>query len=138
MSKFKNENELKQKHFDFFVKFISNGNLNLHRQGLTDKDIPHLIRFLLQYPQVKTLDLSMNNIGDQGLADFAERNQTIVQADFTGNNISDNGLAVFAHKNQIVTRVNFSHNPISDQGITNFAKINQTCYNSQFSTKRLH
>lgn len=121
-----------------FVQFISNKNLDLCQQSLTDKDIPELIQFLLHYPEIKTLDLSLNNIGDQGLADFAERNLNITRVNFTGNNISDSGIAVFAYKNQVVEQVNFSHNPISDRGISNFAEINQICFNSQFSSLQLH
>jgi hypothetical protein len=121
-----------------FLQFISKGNLNLSRQELTDSDIPELIHFLLNNPDVKTLDLSLNNIGDQGIADFAERNQTTLQVNFAGNNISDLGVAVFAYKNRTVTQVNFTHNLISEEGIASFAEINQTCITSRFSKINLH
>lgn len=121
-----------------FVQYVSDENLNLCKQGLTDKDIPELILFLAQHPAVKSLDLSLNNIGDQGIADFAERNQTIIKVDFTGNNISDSGIAVFAYRNHVVEQVNFSHNLISDKGISNYAEINQTCFTTQFSAVRYH
>ncbi len=121
-----------------FLEFISKNSLNLSQQGLTDKDMPELTQFLLENPDITALNLSLNNIGDQGIADFAERNQTIIQLNFAGNNISDDGLAVFAYKNQVVKQANFSQNMISDKGITNFAKINETCYSSQFSQTQLH
>lgn len=127
--------EIKQQQF---TQHLAGENLNLSRQGFTDNDIQALIHFLVQNPHVKKLDLSLNNIGDQGVADFAERNHTILQVNFSGNNISDRGLAVFASKNQTVLQVDFSHNPISDQGISNFAQKNQTCYMSYFSTFQYH
>lgn len=131
------DREVETKQHDFF-QFVSGENLNLSRQDLSDKDIPQLVRFLLSYPAVKTLDLSLNNIGDQGISDFAERNQTTIKVNFTGNNISDMGLAVFAYKNRTVTQVNFSHNLISSRGIASFAQLNQTCITSQFSSISLH
>lgn len=121
-----------------FVQFMSQGCLNLSQQGLTDKDMPELVQFLLQHPKIKILDLSLNNIGDDGIAYFADRNQNIKQVNFRGNNIGDNGVAVFAYKNQVVELVNFSSNLISDQGVTNFARINETCFHSQFSIKQIH
>lgn len=123
--------------FDFF-KHISSDSLNLCRKGLSDKDIPALIQFLQDNPNIKTVDLSLNNIGDQGIADFAERNHTVSIVNFTGNIISDHGLAVFAYKNQTITQVNFSQNPISDQGIDTFARINHTCFTGLFSKFRCH
>ena len=131
----KNGNNAKQHRF---IEFIEKNCLNLSRQNLTDKDIPELTKFLFENPDITTLNLSLNNIGDRGIADFAERNQTIVQLNFSGNNISDDGLAVFAYKNQVVKQANFSHNMISHKGITNFAKINEICFTSQFSQTQLH
>ena len=124
-----------------FSRFIFGHHLNLSCQGLFDKDIPEIIRFLYhQHPQpkIKSIDLSLNNIGDQGIADFAERNHTILVANFAGNMISDLGLAVFAYKNQTITEVNFSHNLISNKGIHHFAEKNYTCYSSRFSTVQYH
>lgn len=114
------------------------GSLNLRMKNLTDDDIPELIQFLMEYPDVQTLDLSLNNIGDRGVAEFAERNQTIIQVNFAGNNIGDRGVAAFAYKNQTVKQINFSNNLITEQGISNFAEINQTCYTSQFSKIQFH
>lgn len=121
-----------------FIQFVSNNSLDLSRQSLTDKDMPEIVQFLLQNPNVKTLDLSLNNIGDEGIAYFAERNQNIKRVNFEGNNISDQGVVVFAYKNQTVEQVNFSQNLISDRGINNFIEINETCLHSQFSTTQLH
>jgi uncharacterized membrane protein len=121
-----------------FVAFIDDENLNLSRQDLTDKDIPDLIRFLRQYPTITSLNLSLNNIGDQGLADFAERNQTVVHVNFAGNIISDGGVALFAYKNMVVEQVNFSHNRITEDGISNFMQINEICHTTQFSKVKLH
>ena len=121
-----------------FVQFIVDDYLNLSRQGLTDKNIPELTRFLLDHPGVTILNLSLNNIGNQGLADFAERNLSIINANFSGNIISDSGVAVFAYKNHMIEHVNFSHNLISDKGILAFAQINKTCSSTQFSTVNLH
>jgi|GEM_PF-4726205 hypothetical protein len=133
-----NEEKISAPRLHRFFQHVSNNNLDLSRQNLTDKDMPEIIQFLLQNPNVKALDLSLNNIGDEGIAYFAERNQHIISANFEGNNISDQGVAVFAYKNQAVEEVNFSHNLISDQGISNFVKINEICLHSQFSTIQLH
>lgn len=121
-----------------FSSNIFGSNMNLSYQNIDDKDIPELLQFLLEHPSIKTLDLSLNNIGDKGVADFVERNQTINYVNFSGNNIGDTGLAIFAYKNQVVTKVNFSLNPISEKGIYQFAQINEVCYTSQFSKNQLH
>jgi hypothetical protein len=121
-----------------FVQFISKENLNLCRQGLTDEDMPEIIQFLQQYPDIKTLDLSLNNLGDEGIANFAERNLTVRQVNFSGNNIGDYGLAIFAYKNHATLHVNFSYNLISEQGIANFIEINEICSSSHFSSMRSH
>jgi len=121
-----------------FVQFISKDNLNLCRQGLSDEDMPEIIHFLRQYPDIKTLDLSLNNLGDIAIASFAERNLTITQANFSGNNIGDFGLAIFAYKNHATTHVNFSYNLISEQGIANFIEINEICSSTHFSRMQSH
>src|SRR3990167_6764698 len=90
-----------------FLKHLIDHSLNLSQQNLTDQDMPEITRFLLDHPNIRSLDLSLNHIGDQGLADFTERNLVIVQVNFEGNNISDKGLAMFAYINHIITEVNF-------------------------------
>jgi hypothetical protein len=121
-----------------FAAFIFNENLDLSRQNLTDKDMIDLIHFLMLHPKIKTLNLSLNNIGDQGIADFAERNLTVTQVNFAGNIISDSGAAVFAYKNRVIEQVNFSLNPISEKGVDNFCELNEVCHASIFSKVRLH
>ncbi len=123
---------------DRFSPFLSRGKLNLSAQALTDKDIPAIIHFLRQNPEVKEIDLSFNHIGDLGLSDFAERNMTVVHVNFLGNMITDQGIALFAYKNQSVLKANFSHNLISDEGVYKFARLNNICLNSKFSTVRYH
>src|SRR3990167_10360286 len=95
--------------------------------------MPEITRFLLDHPNIRSLDLSLNHIGDQGLADFTERNLVIVQVNFEGNNISDKGLAMFAYINHIITEVNFARNRISKKGIAAFTAKNAVCYASYFS-----
>jgi uncharacterized membrane protein len=121
-----------------FVQFVSGESLNLSRQYLTDADMPDIISFIHEFPEITRLDLSLNNIGDKGITDFSERNQTVTNVNFAGNNISDHGVAVFAYKNLAVKQVNFSFNPISDKGIEHFVQINDMCSNIQFSTMRYH
>jgi hypothetical protein len=121
-----------------YTPFISKELLNLSCQNLTDNDMPGLVKFLLNNPHIKVLDLSLNHIGDEGIAYFADRNQNIKQINFEGNNISDHGIALFAYKNGIVQQANFARNLISDQGIINFSQINDTCLYCQFSVTRLH
>ena len=121
-----------------FNQYVSNKCLDLSLQGLTDVDMPELVQFLLQYPSITVLDLSLNNIGDEGISYFVDRNQNVKEVNFKGNNISDNGVAVFAYKNQVIEQVNFSHNLISDPGIVKFAKINEICSYTQFSNKQIH
>lgn len=121
-----------------FKQYLSRSKLNLSGRDLTDKDIPAVIHFLRQNPGVKEIDLSHNHIGDLGLSDFAERNMTVVHANFLGNMITDNGITLFASKNQSILRANFAYNLISDEGVYKFARINRICLNSSFSTLRLH
>jgi Ran GTPase-activating protein (RanGAP) involved in mRNA processing and transport len=121
-----------------FGPFVSGDTLNLSRQYLTDEDMRDVIHFIHQYPEITKLDLSLNNIGDKGLNDFSEKNQTITNVNFSGNNISDHGVAVFAYKNLAVKQVNFTYNPISDKGIAQFVEINDMCSSIHFSTMRYH
>lgn len=120
------------------AQYISGETLNLSRLGLTDTDMIDIMRFLYRYPEIKKLDLSLNNIGDQGLSDFSERNQTIMVVDFKGNNIGDHGIALFAYKNRTVLQADFTHNLISDKGISNYALINDVCDHTKFSTVCFH
>lgn len=121
-----------------FTQFISGDKLNLSMQRLTDADIPEIMCLLELYPYVKKIDLSLNNIGDQGILDFVEKNQTIIEANFCGNTISDRGVIVFAFKNHLITHVDFSHNLISLEGIDHFAQQNLTCLSTKFSTMQYH
>lgn len=121
-----------------FSQFLTGDKLNLSRLNLSDKDIPKIIQFLRQHPDVKEIDLSLNNIGDLGLADFAERNMTIMHANFLGNMITDTGVALFAFKNQCVIEANFSQNLISTEGVYKFANMNQVCVMSHFSSVKYH
>lgn len=100
--------------------------------------MPEIIQLLHQNPDITRLDLSLNNIGDQGIAAFSERNQTVTEVNFTGNNIGDRGIVVFAYNNLTVRWVNFSHNPISNKGIESYVKINDICSSSHFSTMQYH
>lgn len=115
-----------------FKKFIYGITLNLSRQNLSDEDIPELILFLWQHPEITVLDLSLNHIGNIGLAFFVERNETVNQVNFAGNNINDEGLVHFARKNQVVTQVNFCYNLVSEKGIHTYAEKNHACYSSRF------
>ena len=121
-----------------FAKFIDGDKLNLSQQELSDTDIPEVMCLLELYPKVKKIDLSLNNIGDAGIVNFVEKNQTIVEANFCGNTISDRGVISFAFKNQFVKHVDFSHNLISMQGINHFAKENNACISTKFSTIQIH
>jgi hypothetical protein len=121
-----------------FSRFISGEVLNLSGQSLTDEDIPDIIQFLSYHPYINKLDLSLNNIGDQGLVDFAERNHTIVEANFSGNLICDMGILAFARMNQMLKQVNFSRNRISDSAVIEFAEKNQTVSSCQFTVLRYH
>jgi len=132
-----NKNQVDTNHHRF-DQYVSGETLNLSRQYLTDEDMQDIISFIHQYPDITKLDLSLNNIGDQGIADFSEKNQTVTNVNFTGNNISDHGVAVFAYKNLAVKQVNFSYNPISDKGIAHFVEINDMCNSSHFSTMKYH
>ncbi len=136
--KSKNESGAGNRKEHRFIEFVTNENLDLSRQNLTDKDMPEVIKFLMQYPNIKSLNLSMNNIGDQGIADFAERNLTVTQVNFAGNIIGDNGAAIFAYKNRVIEQVNFSHNRISEKGVEHFCEINEICSATIFSKVRLH
>jgi hypothetical protein len=121
-----------------FAQYITKENLDLSRQNLTDDDMPELVRFLMDYPKITSVNLSLNNIGDQGIADFAERNLTVTEVNFAGNIISDHGAAIFAYKNRVIEQVNFSHNRISELGVEHFCKLNEVCNATIFTKVRLH
>ena len=86
-------------------------------------------------PTLTTLDLSYNNIGDEGakvIADALKGNKTLTTLDLSHNNIEVEGTKALAEAlkdNKTLTTLNLSHNEIGDEGakaIAEALRINTT------------
>ncbi len=88
--------------------------LNLASKSLADGDIPALLLFLNQHPEIKELSLRLNSLTEKGAATLAA-NKTLTTLDISGNNIGVAGATALA-ANQTLTTLNVRHNKIGDAG----------------------
>ncbi len=88
--------------------------LNLYLQALTDDDIPSLIEFLNQHPEITSLILISNKIGDAG-AKLLAANTTIISLGLSANQVGDEGAMALAATTSIVY-LNLYHNKIGVKG----------------------
>jgi Ran GTPase-activating protein (RanGAP) involved in mRNA processing and transport len=89
--------------------------LNLSNQKLTTQDIKELVvPFLNTHPEIKSLNLSYNNIGAEGAKALAA-NQSLSTLNLRANNIGDEGAKALA-ANQSLSTLNLRYNNIGDEG----------------------
>ncbi|WP_131783995.1 hypothetical protein [Legionella gresilensis] len=109
------------------LSFCSNSEvLNLSNQNVRDEDLIDVINFLISHPQIKTVNLSQNQIGAAGAKGFALHNTTATLVDLSWNRIGDVGAKDFALYNRITTAVDLSFNQIGNDGAKDFALHNKT------------
>ncbi|MGQ3887530.1 hypothetical protein ACQUW5_00685 [Legionella sp. CNM-1927-20] len=100
--------------------------LNLSNQNVCDDDLIDIINFLNRHPQIKTVDLSCNQIGAIGAKDFALHNTAATTVNLRGNEIGAVGAKDFAEHNRTATTVDLGENQIGAVGAKDFALHNKT------------
>ncbi|KAL9965588.1 hypothetical protein ACROYT_G029409 [Oculina patagonica] len=96
--------------------------------SLSEADVVVLAEALKVNATVTSLDLSFNNVSDQGAASLAEAlkgNITLTRLDLSDNNIYDDGAADLAEAlkaNTNLTRLDLTDNRIGDHGATCLAE----------------
>src|SRR5579862_7219932 len=96
-------------------RLVNDDELNLSYCLIKSKDMPSIMAYLAQHPNIKSLNLEMNRIGSSGVAALAK------YSGLTTLNVEDNGLnaadaAVLSASNSIET-LNISDNKIGDEGV---------------------
>lgn len=97
--------------------------LNLKGQELRDDDIVELTKALENNRYIKAIDLSYNDIGDNGIKELAKNKQIeelnlsngISGYDDYYNHVTAIGIKFLANSN--LSKLNLSGNPVSDEGI---------------------
>lgn len=109
-----------------WVKLISaNGELNLSGsldfsvKGIIESDIPLLLNFLNQHPEVKYLDLGFNKLGDDSIKMLAS-NTTLDELILNMNQIGDAGAIALAG-NTTLKYLSLGANQIGKTGATALA-----------------
>jgi Leucine-rich repeat (LRR) protein len=96
--------------------------LDLSKSKITDEDLKDLVEFIHEhFPNIKSLDLCSNNIGDAGAADLARLTQLKILY-LGGNNIGDAGAADLAKLTQLEI-LYLGGNSISDVGAAYLARL---------------
>eukprot|EP01012_Entosiphon_sulcatum_P022744 TRINITY_DN27735_c0_g1_i1.p1 TRINITY_DN27735_c0_g1~~TRINITY_DN27735_c0_g1_i1.p1 ORF type:complete len:1123 (+),score=337.23 TRINITY_DN27735_c0_g1_i1:119-3487(+) len=98
----------------------------------TDKSVKTLARALRMNTVVTRVDLSHNNVGNQGaaaLADVLKANHVLTAMDLSYNAVGNRGskdLAEALGVNRSLSSLNLDNNNVSDQGCTAFVQALQT------------
>lgn len=103
--------------------------LNLSNLNLSARDVSSIIEYLNEHPEITDLNLSHNELGDDGIMYFAKHNTSVITLNLAKNLICARGVIGFAQHNTVVTSLNLTSNLISEWAI-NFAK-----HNTQIITK---
>lgn len=103
---------------------------NLHTNPIGDDGLVILsTAFALQRHNIRVVNLSRCDIGDEGFAAFAsalKTNKTIDEAVFHHNDIGDEGMYVFAdvmETNSTLTKIDLRHNNISDRAVAKLTPV---------------
>lgn len=97
--------------FAFFYNGLRS-ELNLYDLALTDEDMPDLCEFLEANPQIKTLELSRNNISSKG-ATLLANNTTLTSLSLQDNLISPEDRKVFS-ENKTIASLTLYHSARQD------------------------
>ena len=122
---------------------------NLHINPIGDEGLIILSRaFALQRHNIRVVNLSRCDIGDEGFAAFAsalKTNKTIAEAIFHHNDIGDEGMYVFIdamETNKTLTNIDLRHNNISDRGVVKLTPViiekNNSLNTIQLENNNLH
>lgn len=88
--------------------------LDLYNKQITAQDIPSLLNFLNEHPEIRILDLTFNQIEADG-AEMLASNTTLVSLNVCQNNICDRGTIALA-ANKTLKSLNVSFNHIENEG----------------------
>lgn len=93
---------------------ISNNTLNLSYKNLSPEDAVTICIYLNRHPEIRSLDVSWNQIGDEGARVLAA-NTTLTTLNVRANLIGDEGAKALA-KNTSLKSLNVLCNRIGDEG----------------------
>ena len=96
-------------------KFHKGNTMNLRRANITCEDMPAILQFLNTHPTITKLDISNNDIGDEGIKAFAV-NETIQELDASYTNAGDEGVKALAANTTIQT-LNIKNNKFGVEGL---------------------
>jgi Ran GTPase-activating protein (RanGAP) involved in mRNA processing and transport len=88
--------------------------LSLVAMGITDKDMIVLAQYLKEHPEIDTIDLHGNRLGDIGVITLSIIH-SIKRLDVSDNKISDIGAKILAEKSKL-SSLNINSNLIGTQG----------------------
>ncbi len=101
------------------TEYIDKNTLDLSGRNVRDKDIPQILTYLYNHPDITGLNLGGDKISDEGAIALAA-NTTLTSLELGANSISAKGAAALA-KNKILTSLDLSINHIGDDGAAVFA-----------------
>lgn len=97
--------------------YVSNGMLNLQERDLTARDVPELLVYLSNHPEIKKINLKGNKLKAEGAMAFARGNATVTYVNLSDNGLSSRGAVEFIKTNTTATHVILSENCISNNGV---------------------
>jgi hypothetical protein len=87
-------------------------------------DLQRIFKFLLFYPNIKTLDVGKNFIDSENIMFLAQENKVITKLNLYASRIGDESLENFAKYNTVVTNLDVQINELTDKGLNKFALYN--------------
>lgn len=105
--------------------YVFQGKLDLREHSLTVENVPELLVYLSNHPEIKIINLRGNKLKAEGAAAFAHGNKTVTDVDLSDNGLLGRGAVGFVRINTVATRVNLSENCISDAGAYNIGLYNR-------------
>ena len=116
----------------YSIKYMPIEKLNLSYNNISKYGLEYIIENLSQEKcTLKKLNLSYNYLGNDGISLLGEcfkNNKSLVSLDVSGNNILNDGLISFANNisskyNNTLKKLNFKDNAINSDGIIKFCSI---------------
>lgn len=101
-----------------FDMVVDMDQLDLSNRNIQDTNIPIILNFLQSHPEITKINLSQNNISDEGAALLAS-NQTLTSINLSENHIHDQGAIALA-KSHTVQDLNLNYNHVGIAGVIAF------------------
>src|SRR5579862_5847706 len=89
-------------------RLVNDDELNLSYCDIKSKDMPSIMAYLAQHPNIKSLNLEMNRIGSSGVAALA-KSTTLITLNVEDNGLKATDATVLSNNNSLET-LNISDN----------------------------